>query len=367
MPVFFISLFAAYFLFVMILLRRWKKALRQPVKNQNYKKDISIAVIVPVRNEVQNIESLLNSLRSQTISAQQIIIVDDHSTDGTKQAVQKKYGHAVELLELTEGQGKKKALELGILSATASVIVTTDADCTMHRHWLQEIQSIFSDDSIKMAVGGVRIKADTFFSHLQAVEFASLIGTGAASLVSGLPTMCNGANLAFRKDVFIKVGGYGDNFHIPSGDDEFLLRKIFAKYPKGITVMVSPDSVVETKATPTPQDFFHQRIRWASKWRAHRTLGSAMLAVFIFLVHLAVCGVWLTMIAAKISLTLAILLLLSKMVAEFLFLQSVTNFLQVPWKWSVFVFLQIVYSFYVVLFGVMANVFPYRWKGRKFH
>ncbi len=37
--------------------------------------------------------------------------------------------------------------------------------------------------------------------------------------------MCNGANLAFRKDVFNEVSGYKGNIQIASGDDEFLMRK----------------------------------------------------------------------------------------------------------------------------------------------
>ena len=66
---------------------------------------------------------------------------------------------------------------------------------------------------------------------LMGLEFAGLVGVGAACLARQQPTMCNGANLAYRRAAFEAVGGYADNAHLASGDDEFLLHKIHAAFP----------------------------------------------------------------------------------------------------------------------------------------
>src|SRR5690606_24407046 len=144
--------------------------------------------------------------------------------------------------------------------------------------------------------GGVRIRQDgNLFSALQAMEFASLIGSGAATLALGIPVMCNGANLAFRKEAFQQAGGYGDNNHVPTGDDVFLLRRIFSHDPRSVRFNAFPESVTETEPASTLSEFVRQRIRWASKWNLHPKPDSALLAAFVFFVHLSIAGLWLSL------------------------------------------------------------------------
>ena len=70
---------------------------------------------------------------------------------------------------------------------------------------------------------------------MQSLEFLSLIGIGAASIVrTKIQTCVNGANIAFKKKVFAEVHGYDDNKGLASGDDEFLLHKIFNLYPEKV-------------------------------------------------------------------------------------------------------------------------------------
>ncbi len=139
---------------------------------------------------------------------------------------------------------------LGVEKAGGEIIVTTDADCRLPIHWLQSIATSFHEGNVKMVFGGVRIKEDkSFFSKLQALEFCSLIGTGGAMAGLGIPILCNGANLAFLRSAFLEVKGYDGNLDIPSGDDEFLMRKIDRRFPGSIRFQPSEDSVVETRPT----------------------------------------------------------------------------------------------------------------------
>jgi len=56
---------------------------------------------------------------------------------------------------------------------------------------------------------------------LQSLEFLGIMGTTAGSAAMGIPVMCNGANLGYRRAAFIAGGGYSGNLQFGSGDDQF--------------------------------------------------------------------------------------------------------------------------------------------------
>ena len=69
-------------------------------------------------------------------------------------------------------------------------------------------------------------RTKSVFGQLQELEFMSLIAASAGAASVGLPIMCNGANLAYRKNAFEEINGYGADQKFASGDDMFLLMKI---------------------------------------------------------------------------------------------------------------------------------------------
>jgi hypothetical protein len=176
--------------------------------------------------------------------------------------------------------------------------------------------------------------------------------------------MCNGANLAFRKEAFENVNGYEGNLHVASGDDEFLMRKINTACPGSIRFNISRASVVSTKAQSTGTDFLFQRIRWAAKWRHHRDLKTKLLAVYVFLFHLLTISLPVLAILGYLKLSFVLVLFLVKAILEFRFLVRVTSWLQIPWHWPSFILLQVVYSLYAVIIGVLSNFIQAKWKGR---
>ena len=100
---------------------------------------------------------------------------------------------------------------------------------------------------------------------MQTLEFSYLIGIGAAFIGNGRASTCNGANLAYRKDVFYQVGGFTGIDDLASGDDELLLQKVAERFAGRIGFLKHFDAVVYTHAKPTLADFLQQRRRWASK------------------------------------------------------------------------------------------------------
>ncbi len=364
-------IFLFYLILMFLLAFGWQKTLHhsRPVKREYLP---GISVIIPVRNEQANIISLLQQIRAQDYPPEKldVWVVNDHSEDATAERVQAwlaQYPSTnFRLITLPESlSGKKAALTEGIARATGELIVTTDADGSVGQSWLHAMADSFQPH-VQMVCGAVRIApGNNFFQALQATEFAALMGTGAATLAFGIPTMCNGANLAFRKQSFEEVDGYAGNHHIPSGDDEFLLRKIIHRYPKGVVFNANVESVVTTRGVSSLRDFFNQRVRWAGKWRAHGIGASSWLAAWIFLFHLTVLAVVTLTFMGLLPAMDAGLLLGARLIAEASFLHRVQKFLAIRFRVTSFFVLQIVYPLYVVFFALAANLLATEWKGRK--
>jgi biofilm PGA synthesis N-glycosyltransferase PgaC len=357
-------IFGLYFVSMLALLYGWEKALSRPVVSSTTQQ--SITVIVPMRNEEQNFSQSTQSIANQNYAADklQIIFVNDHSTDNTAAIFSSSAPENFLLISLLDGDsGKKTAITRGIERARGSIIVTTDADCQHDPNWIQAINNQFAKSDVQMVVGSVAIKSNSFFSTLQAIEFSSLIGSGASLLQWNIPAMANGANLAFRREAFEVVGGYQGNEHIASGDDEFLLRKIHQAFPNGVTFNHDATSVVRTDAQQSLLAFFQQRLRWASKWK-HNTNGlSTGIAIAASLFQVAFVGL---LIAVAICPHRPLqLILLSKMALDGIFLWRVSAFTKSKFSFLPFLLLEFIYPIYVIVIALLSQFFPYSWKGRK--
>ncbi|MFZ6011355.1 MAG: glycosyltransferase [Bacteroidota bacterium] len=357
-------LLLSYDFFVALLIIGWNKLIASPPPLENRQNQM-ISVIVPARNEEHRIGNLLRSLAAQQYRNFELVVVDDHSTDETNRIV-REFGLSNLRLFKNNGEGKKAAITQGVSQARSEWIVTTDADCEVSPGWLTGISTYLADESTKMLIGGVRMSnKPSFFAALQSLEFASLIGSGASALALGSPVMCNGANLVFRKSVFEEVEGYSGNTHIPSGDDEFLMRKVHARYPEGLKFLSISQTVVTTQPQATVSDFFHQRIRWAGKWQANSSVVASLLAVYIFTVQFSVVLAWVMLITQGTGRLIGIALIL-KAIIELIFFVPVCRFLQVRWHTVAFVILQIIYPLYVISVALTSLFSSYRWKGRTY-
>lgn len=347
----------------------WRRS--HKISGKLEKSDCLVSVLVPVRNEETTITNLLLDIASQTYAKYEVLVINDHSTDNTVQVVMDVLSKntflnsKIKLLHCTEGSGKKAALTLGVQHATGEIIITTDADCRLANGWISSMAVHFSKNT-QLVVGMVRLSASTFFEKLQQLEFASLIGSGVATLAWNYPTMANGANFAFRQDAFIKVSGYSGNQQIPSGDDEFLLRKIKKYYPDSIRIAMQNQAVVESQPANNFREFLQQRLRWASKWSLHEGFFSKALAIVVFTVQLAFLVLPWLVLSGGMPWQIGLLMWLTKFFLEYLFIKPVTRELGVRFSWTAFLVLQFIYPYYVVSIALLANRRKYTWKGRTF-
>lgn len=341
-----------------------------------------LSVIIPVRNEARHIVSLLEDLQQQQLSegtafppdCWEVIVVDDDSEDETVALVEKFQSQATYSLQLlrceycdSSQSPKKRALWKGIQAARGDTIVTTDGDCRVGPYWLSTWMQFFQIHQPALVAGGVTFyQESSWFQRLQTLEFASLIGIGAASIQRKMPITCNGANLAFSREAFKAVNGYEGHWHIPSGDDEFLLHAMFRQFPNRIYFIKSSEVVVKTQAKRRVTAFFQQRKRWAGKWKMHRAGYVAIIATLVFVYHLTFLSIGGYIILGGAHWYWVICLIFLKVGLEYAFLSSVLKFLKKDLNPLNFMGLQLLYSAYFVLIGIAASMSGYTWKKRKY-
>lgn len=361
-----VSIFLAYFVLLILLIVGWKQVVKQncSVKWPDFGPLISI--MIPARNEEAGIGDLLDDLSRQEYGNFEVIVIDDHSDDSTYGIASHHASNDSRFRILrSDGIGKKEALIRGIDAAVGSIIITTDADCRVNEKWVGGLAGYFRSNRVKMVFGAVKLKGDGLFAAIQSLEFVSVVGAGAAASGLGVPFMCNGANLAFRKSVFEAVEGYSGNLHIPSGDDEFLMRKVLKRFPDGVIFSVDQATVVTTFPKDSLKDFIQQRIRWAGKWNVQPSISTVATALLVFFFQVFFMLFPMLLIDNSVSLEIGLLLVAAKFLLEFLFLSNVANYLQTSWNWLAFILLQLTYPLYAVVVGLMSNFSPFVWKGRK--
>ncbi|MCF6352075.1 MAG: glycosyltransferase [Cyclobacteriaceae bacterium] len=360
----FTVLIIAYCLFILYLWVGWERI--TAFQNEDFLP--SVAVIIPIRNEAANIKLLLYDLHKQTYTGElEIIIIDDHSEDDSKEIIEQLLEEMPigRLISLQEKEGKKKAITTGIETTGAEIILTTDGDCRVPNTWVATMVHSFNKQT-QLVSGPVKfLKEDSFFSQLQLIEFGSLIGSGAALIGWEKPLMANGANLAFRKSAFNAVNGFDGNLTTASGDDVFLLHKVAVAYKNGVHFAKQESAIVSTYAQPTIKSFIHQRIRWASKWKAYTDLLTKTTAVLVFVISLNLLAFPFLVGFNRESLFLWINLLLIKAFFDYFFIRQIMRFMDEKINGLAFATLQIVYPIYVVFTALFSFRKSYVWKGRK--
>lgn len=357
-----------YFIFNVVLIITWLK-LRNNFTIKSIEKDTKLTIIIPVRNEAKNIVKLLQDIDNQDYPYEnfEVIIANDGSLDNTADLVlefQEKAKYSLRLLNIFEENGtspKKRAIQKSIEIASGKLIITTDGDCRVPQKWLSSIQQFYKSTDANLISSPVTfIDENNFWNTAQIIEFASLIGSGACSMYLNNPNMCNGANIAYTREVFEKVGGFAGNEHLASGDDEFLMHKIAQKYPNSVKFNANPDSIVKAKSQPDFKHFYQQRKRWASKWKHYNNWQVSALSIFIFAVNF---GLIFTYFLLPLNISLGLFVL--KFGAEFVFLSLIISYLGYLNKIFYIPIIQIFYPFYVVFFGLISQGKGYEWKGRK--
>jgi len=358
-----------YLLVLVYLIKGWA-SLKRP-KINSAAPSTKVTVMIAARNEEERIRYTIDDILAQDYPKQltEIIMVDDHSTDHTAAIISSYADRGVKLLQLNEDKPlnsyKKKAIAKAIDLSNGDLMVATDADCRMGTKWLSTIVNYFeTSGSVMISSPVAYFEERSLFEYMQTLEFSYLIGIGAAFIGNGRASTCNGANLAYRKDVFYEVGGFKGIDDLASGDDELLLQKVAERYPGQIGFLKSKEAIVYTHAKHSLNEFLQQRRRWASKSTKYKDKKIVALAV----------GIWLFNLSLLVNLGLGFynlyffkllaLQFLLKYFFEVAFLLPITAFFKRTGLVALLILLIPIHVIYFVYIGLMGNTRKYVWKGR---
>ena len=366
----FILLLAHYIFFLMKILSGLKKLKTSEASSTH---EDFISVIIPFRNEEKNILANLKSIEAQDYPDEkyEVIYINDSSEDNSLKLLQdNKIADNIKVLSVpekfSENAHKKRAVRYGIENSSGKILANTDADCVHEKKWLSSLISNL-DEETGFVSGPVEfIDNETFFSKIQKLEFAGLIITGAGLIGAGRPTICNAANIAYRKNVFDDVGGFKDQMDLSSGDDELLMQKIAKDTDYKVRFSIAKNSIVKTHSNRSVTEFYHQRKRWASKglFYGDKNLIIKLLLIYFFYVGLVFQPILAIMLSGYFFLSLIASLLL-KSIFEYLILTRGRKILFNNLSLKPFVIAELLQVPYIIIAGIVGAFGNLKWKERK--
>jgi len=328
------------------------------------------SIIIAARNEEMNMGKCLESLLEQDFPREQmeIIVVDDQSVDGTAAFVRSYADRGIRLISLgkDEAFGKKAAIARGIADASHPMIITTDADCSYPKKWINTLLSYREKMDVVFVAAPVQFRKEiSVLDRFQSLDFMALQGITAAGVSSKYLNMCNGANLLYTKEAFSAVNGFEGIDHIASGDDMLLMEKIDKAFPGGIAYCFSEDAIVVTEPAASWAAFIQQRIRWSSKTKNYTSFVTKAILVLVYLVNAAVVSFLLAGLFDFKLLKYGLLFTFMKTIVELPFMIRIARFFNkaalIPW----FIPIQPMHAFYTVVAGTFGLFSKYSWKGRE--
>lgn len=351
-------LLSVIYLFLINLFRTgWKRIAHfAPSDSESLTK---IAVVIPIKNELENLPTLLDALKRQKGAQFQLIVVDDNSTDTGMDYIASRRHQFNDILLLPNiGIGKKQAIKTAINHTECELIVSLDADCIPGENWLKTIVQFYDATKPDLIICPVNMTiGNSFVQRFQQFEFISLIGSGAGAAGAGMPILCNGANLAFTSEAW-RASKADLHFDIPSGDDIFLLQSI-KKRGGRIEFLKSEYAMVNTKPQTSWKSLMTQRSRWASKMPIYKNFQLTATALIVAAMS-AIIPLSLALSIADKSFTFILLVVFAvKWLADTLFFNDIKSFFSLKNIVLPSLIFSFVYPLYIVLTLI---IMPFRSK-----
>lgn len=366
--VFLISI--VYFFLILWFYRGWRK-LSTPKPHAEFNA-VTVSLLIAVRNEAGNIEKLIRDLLRQDFDPErlEVIIINDHSDDNTEGIVfeEAKTQKRLKLFTLPDSlSGKKAAVDYGIRKASGEMILQTDGDCRVPESWISSMVKSYLGSYQTFVSGAVRMAGPkTFFAWLQELEFFSLMASGAGAIGTGHPVMCNGANLAFSREKYLKMND-ALRMNFASGDDVFLMFAFHKHYPGKMVFNKTKEGTVRTKTAGTIESFFLQRKRWVSKSKGYRDPYIIGTALIVLLMNMGLLILLLEALFLNVYyLKPLIIAFLVKSIADLILLNAATAFYRRRSLLFLFPLTQVLYIFYVTVTAITGIWGTFTWKGRNY-
>ena len=226
---------------------------------------IRISVVVPTYNSVDTLSLCLDALLSQDLDSNkyEIIVVDDGSTDNTEEVVARYLNKSPTIsYHKKPNSGPAAARNLGAQRACGAILAFTDADCEPSHDWLTQIAGSFDEggDDIVAVKGAYRTRQDSVVARFAQIEFENRYRKMRNTECIDFVDTYSGA---FRRSVFLAVGGFDTNFPVANNEDVELSYRMASQ---GHKMVFNPNAIVYHKHPDTVAGYLKQKFGRAY-WR----------------------------------------------------------------------------------------------------
>ncbi len=267
-----------------------------------------VSVIICARNEEENLKRHIDRILNQTYRSLEIVLVLHKSCDNSfnvLSSLQRKFNHLRIVVCDDERAGKKFALAKGIEQAKHQVLLLTDADCVPASHdWIQGMVAGMDEDThivlgvapYDEAPGPLNkfVRYEACYTAMQYLSFA----------LAGHPYMGVGRNLAYRRELYERIGGFRSHEHLASGDDDLFVNAVARRGKVGIRL--NPRTFVYSKPKTTWRAYYRQKTRHFSTGSEYKFKDKFILSLLTMshLLHYFLGG---ALLIFKISIMFALL------------------------------------------------------------
>ncbi|MBS7252973.1 glycosyltransferase family 2 protein [Flavobacterium branchiicola] len=335
------------------------------------KKDLepktSFTIIVPFRNEKENLPILLESFTRLNYPKDllEVILVDDSSKERFQVLNSKFQVSVVDNIRISKSP-KKDAITTAMHQVKTDWVITTDADCIVPENWLLIFDNYIQENSVSMLAGAVTYECEnSFLDHFQQLDLTSLQGATIGSFGLNKGFMCNGANFAYKKSLFERLNGFEGNDKIASGDDVFLLQKAIEKFPEAVHYLKAKETIVNTKPTENWKALFYQRVRWAAKTSSYRSTFGKFLGLIVFFGNLSFVIGFFLLLFGIFAYPVFVLFAFTKFLIDFVLLYSTNQFLTKS-RIKSLLLSSLLYPFFSSTVALYSLFGSYEWKDRQF-
>jgi cellulose synthase/poly-beta-1,6-N-acetylglucosamine synthase-like glycosyltransferase/peptidoglycan/xylan/chitin deacetylase (PgdA/CDA1 family) len=249
------ALFVLRMVVLFLLARRHARVVRRRPPGPAFRPPVSI--VVPAFNEAAGIERAVRSLASSSYPELELIVVDDGSTDGTAELVERLELPDVEVLRQANG-GKPAALNRGLAAASHEIVVMVDADTVFELEALGKLVQPLADPKVGAVSGNTKVgNRGGLLGTWQHIEYVMGFNLDRRlyDVLECMPTV-PGAIGAFRRRALDEIGGISDATLAEDTDVTIALGRT------GWRVVYAEDARAWTEAPSSLGALWRQRYRW---------------------------------------------------------------------------------------------------------
>jgi glycosyltransferase involved in cell wall biosynthesis len=208
-----------------------------------------ISVVVTCYNKREIIADCIKSILNQSVQDYELIVVDDGSTDGSYLIINEFRSDSKVKIFKTNHAGISAARNLGVKNALGNILLFLDGDCTLDQNALSELLSSF-----------IETGADCVGGELRASNDHNILAKAVELMQNEIERKWPfGANVAYKKEVMEKVGGFDEKME--KGEDVELFLRV---KKSGFNCVINTKVSARTLNPSSFSEFFKQRFRWGT-------------------------------------------------------------------------------------------------------